>query len=79
MKFLSVILIAILAIGTFCLTDTESRMKIQQEQDMKLKTNLHQVGADDALHTRNRRWGYYGGMGYGMGMRRFGYGYPMWG
>ncbi|CCE72078.1 FIP (Fungus-Induced Protein) Related [Caenorhabditis elegans] len=89
MKFVSLFLLAILAIGALSDTITTTKMKMEMKpvaMPAQPQTEMHSEMDSEAPHTRNRRWGYYGGyggygrMGYGgYGMRGYGYGYPMWG
>ncbi|CCE72079.1 FIP (Fungus-Induced Protein) Related [Caenorhabditis elegans] len=87
MKFVSLFLLAILAIGALSDTVTNTKMKVDTTKPVGApQTEMHTEMDSEAPHTRNRRWGYYGGyggygrMGYGgYGMRGYGYGYPMWG
>ncbi|EGT32428.1 hypothetical protein CAEBREN_00457 [Caenorhabditis brenneri] len=81
MKFASVVLLAILAIGVFS-TEMQTSTRLGGAgagQGLEANTQLnggHSLEANTQLHPRFRRWGYYGGMGGygGMGYGRMGYG-----
>ncbi|EFP02716.1 hypothetical protein GCK72_001742 [Caenorhabditis remanei] len=76
MKFLSIFLIAILALGALS-TELETNSQVQGGQGLTTKmkvTTTHKQVTEE--HPRQRRWGYYGGYGGygGMGYGGMGYG-----
>ncbi|EFP03228.1 hypothetical protein GCK72_001744 [Caenorhabditis remanei] len=82
MNFVSVFLIALLAIGVLA-TELETKQTMDGgagiETHTKVDSGDHQMNTQTELHNRQRRWGYYGGYGgYGMGYGRpWGMGYGM--